>query len=52
MEIPMTLARQNETIKPLNRPQTPKAPFDYTTEEVSFQNIIDKKYLSRNAFNT
>jgi hypothetical protein len=41
MEIPMTLARQNETIKPLNRPQTPKAPF-ITTEEVSFQNIIDK----------
>jgi hypothetical protein len=34
----MTLARQNETIKPLNRPQTPKAPF-ITTEEVSFQNI-------------
>jgi dipeptidyl aminopeptidase/acylaminoacyl peptidase len=46
MEIPMTLARQNETIKPLNRPQTPKAPFDYATEEVSFLNPIDKNTLA------
>lgn len=46
MEIPLTLARQNETVKPVNRPQTPKPPFDYTTDEVSFINPIDKNSLA------
>lgn len=46
MEIPMSLARQSEIVKPLNRPQTPKAPFDYATEEVSYLNPIDKNTLA------
>jgi hypothetical protein len=39
MEIPMTLARQNETIKPLNRPQTPKAPLITLPKKV-FKTLI------------
>lgn len=40
---PLVLSRTTETVKvvtpkPINRPQTPKAPFDYTTEELSFTN--------------
>lgn len=42
MEFPMLLARQ----KLVNRPQTPKAPFDYEIEEVSFTNTIDKNTLA------
>ena len=30
----------------LKRPQTPKAPFDYNTEEVSFENATDKNTLA------
>jgi hypothetical protein len=37
MEIPLSLIRQNkEYVKPINRPQTPKAPYNYDTEEVVF----------------
>jgi pimeloyl-ACP methyl ester carboxylesterase len=46
MEFPMTLSRQTDTAKLSNRPQTPKAPFDYSTEEVSFINPIDKNTLA------
>jgi pimeloyl-ACP methyl ester carboxylesterase len=42
MEFPMLLARQ----KLINRPQTPKAPFDYNIEDVSFTNTIDKNTLA------
>jgi hypothetical protein len=46
MEIPMTLARQNETIKPLNRPQTPKAPFITLPKKLVFKTSIDKNTLA------
>ena len=46
MELPMTLSRQSEAIKTVNRPQTPKGPFDYEIEEVSFTNTIDKNTLA------
>ena len=48
MEIPLSLVRQNKEVvaKPINRPQTPKAPYNYTTEEVVFINPIDKNTLA------
>jgi len=46
MEFPMTLSRQTETVKLVNRPQSPVAPFNYQTEEVSFVNSIDKNTLA------
>ena len=39
MELPLILAK-------LNRPQTPKAPFTYKTEEVTFVNSTDKNTLA------
>ena len=46
MEFPMTLSRQTETAKLVNRPQSPKGPFTYEIEEVSFVNPIDKNTLA------
>lgn len=47
MEIPLVLEK-NQTKKEysFNRPQTPKEPFNYKTEEVSFVNPIDKNTLA------
>jgi hypothetical protein len=45
----MTLTRQNETIKPLNRPQTPKAPLITLPKKLVFKTSLIK-YLSRNAY--
>ena len=47
MELPLNMARNvEENMFVLNRPQTPKAPFNYPTEEVSFENPIDKNMLA------
>ncbi|SHG57974.1 hypothetical protein SAMN05444372_107144 [Flavobacterium micromati] len=48
MEIPLSLIRQNKevVVKPINRPQSPKAPFKYNIEEVSFVNPTDKNTLA------
>lgn len=47
MELPLILERNNKaTNYSFNRPQTPKAPFDYTTEEVSFVNLLDHNTLA------
>jgi hypothetical protein len=46
MEIPMTLARQNETIKPLNRPQTPKAPLITLPKKLVFKTSLIKNTLA------
>jgi dienelactone hydrolase len=42
MSLPLVLSKKKEAI----RPQTPKAPFDYTSEEVTFINPIDLNTLA------
>ena len=47
MHLPLTFVKstgENKTV--FNRPQTPKEPFDYKTEEVTFVNPIDKNTLA------
>jgi pimeloyl-ACP methyl ester carboxylesterase len=47
MQLPLTFVKstgENKTV--FNRPQTPKEPFDYKTEEVTFVNPIDKNTLA------
>ena len=47
MQLPLTFVKstgENKTV--FNRPQTPKEPFDYKTEEVTFVNSIDKNTLA------
>ena len=47
MQLPLTFVKstgENKTVS--NRPQTPKEPFDYKTEEVTFVNPIDKNTLA------
>ena len=46
MGIPLVLSRKKEGETKLNRPQTPKAPFDYTSEDVTFINPIDLNTLA------
>lgn len=48
MELPLTFVKltDDEATKTINRPQTPKLPFDYLTEEVSFINSKDKNTLA------
>ena len=46
MGIPLVLSRKKEGESKLNRPQTPKAPFDYTSEDVTFINPIDLNTLA------
>jgi hypothetical protein len=46
MGIPLVLSRKKEGETKLNRPQTPKAPFDYEIEEVTFVNPIDLNTLA------
>lgn len=44
--IPLNLSRKKEGESVLKRPQTPKPPFNYTIEEVTFTNPIDKNNLA------
>lgn len=47
MQLALTFVKltgENKTV--FNRPQTPKEPFDYKTEEVTFVNPIDKNTLA------
>lgn len=44
--LPLNLSRRKEGESVLNRPQTPKPPFNYTIEEVSFTNPTDKNTLA------
>ena len=47
MQLPLTFVKstgENKTV--FNRPQTPKEPFDYKTEEVTFVNPNDKNTLA------
>ncbi|MBP4139475.1 alpha/beta hydrolase family protein [Flavobacterium geliluteum] len=48
MEIPLifTKLKDGETTNKIKRPQTPKAPFNYVTEEISFVNPTDKNTLA------
>ncbi|WP_300978632.1 alpha/beta hydrolase [Flavobacterium sp.] len=48
MELPLILSKSkgDELAPKLNRPQTPKAPFTYKTEEVTFVNSSDKNTLA------
>lgn len=46
MGIPLVLSRKKEGETKLNRPQTPKAPFDYNSEDVTFINPIDLNTLA------
>lgn len=44
--MPLNLSRKKEGESVLKRPQTPKPPFNYTIEEVTFTNPIDKNILA------
>lgn len=47
IEIPLVLTKMTDATASIQRrPQTPKAPFDYPTEEVSFENPTDKNTLA------
>jgi hypothetical protein len=46
MKMPMLLSKIENGESTLKRPQTPKAPFDYSIEEVSFINPTEKNYLA------
>lgn len=46
MSLPLILNRKTNGESLLKRPQTPKAPFDYKIEEVSFENPLDKTTLA------
>ncbi|MDQ1161064.1 pimeloyl-ACP methyl ester carboxylesterase [Chryseobacterium sp. SORGH_AS 447] len=46
MQLPLTFTPNTENGSGLNRPQTPKPPFNYDTEDVSFQNPTDKNTLA------
>lgn len=46
MSLPLILSRKKEGESTLKRPQTPKAPFDYKIEEVTFENPTDRNTLA------
>lgn len=46
LQIPLTLTRVTPEAAVLKRPQTPKPPFDYSTEEVSIKNLSEGNLLS------
>lgn len=47
MQLPLNFVKSTEENKIVfNRPQTPKPPFDYKTEDVTFVNSIDKNTLA------
>ncbi len=45
-DLPILLKKTESATYALNRPQEPKPPFDYVTEEVSFVNLKDKNTLA------
>ncbi len=46
LNLPLILTRKKDGETVINRPQTPKPPFNYDTEEVSFENPADKNILA------
>lgn len=46
MQLPLTFTPNTGNGSALNRPQTPKPPFSYHTEDVTFQNPADKNILA------
>ena len=40
LSIPMNLKRGSEEVKPIDRPQEPKPPFPYHSEDITFENKI------------
>lgn len=46
MELPLILEKSGGENLSLNCPQTPKLPFDYDTEEVSFRNETEGNLLA------
>lgn len=46
MSLPLILKRKKEGESVLKRPQTPKGPFDYNIEEVTFENPTDKNTIA------
>ncbi|WP_294304116.1 alpha/beta hydrolase [uncultured Chryseobacterium sp.] len=46
MQLPLTFMPNTGNSSALNRPQTPKPPFSYHTEDIAFQNPIDKNTLA------
>lgn len=46
MSLPLVLNRKKDGEAVLKRPQTPKAPFDYKIEDVTFENPTDKNTLA------
>jgi len=46
MSLPLVLSRAKEGQTKLNRPQTPKPPFEYNIEDVTFKNPIDSNLLA------
>lgn len=46
MSLPLILNRKKDSEAILKRPQTPKAPFDYKIEDVTFENPTDKNTLA------
>lgn len=46
MTFPLVLTREKPETKKINRPQEPKAPFPYESEEVTFENSTEKITLA------
>lgn len=46
MTFPMVLTREKPEAKKINRPQEPKSPFPYESEEVTFENSAEKITLA------
>ncbi|MBN8567653.1 MAG: alpha/beta fold hydrolase [Flavobacteriales bacterium] len=46
MTFPLVLTREKPEAKKINRPQEPKAPFPYESEEVTFENSAEKITLA------
>ncbi len=46
MQLPLTFTPNTGNGSALNRPQTPKPPFSYHTEDITFQNPADKNTLA------
>jgi len=46
MQLPLTFTPNTGNGSVLNRPQTPKPPFSYHTEDITFQNPADKNTLA------
>lgn len=45
MNFPLVLTRNTETVV-VNRPQTPKPPFPYNSEDVTFKNVLEGNLLA------